>query len=64
MNMKNQLKALAATAAMAATGAASAAVDISAAVTEAKGDIGTAGGLIIGVVVAIAAFAWIRRVVK
>lgn len=61
---KNIIKGLVAVGAMAATTAASAAVDISAAVTEAKGDIGTAGGLIIGVVVAIAAFAWIRRVVK
>lgn len=58
------LKALAAVALMGAASASQAAVDISAAVTEAKTDIGTAGGLIIGVVVAIAAFTWIRRVVK
>lgn len=39
-------------------------VDISAAVTGATTDIKTAGGLIIGVVVAVAAFSWIRRVIK
>lgn len=42
---------------------ANAAVDISATTTAAKADVETAGGLIIGVVVAIAAIAWIRRVV-
>jgi hypothetical protein len=49
---------------VAATAARADGVDISAAVTAAKTDIGTAGGLIIGVVVAVAAFAWIRRVIK
>ena len=43
---------------------AHAAIDISAGVTEAKTDIGTAGGLIIGVVLAVAAIFWIRRVIK
>lgn len=62
--LKTNLQKLAAVALMGAASASHAAVDISAAVGEAKTDIGTAGGLIIGVVVAIAAFAWIRRVVK
>lgn len=48
----------------AASSAYAQSVDISAAVTAAKTDIGTAGGLIIGVVVAVAAFSWIRRVIK
>lgn len=43
---------------------AMAAIDISAEAAEAKTDIGTAGGVIIGVMVAIAVIAWIRRVVK
>lgn len=61
--MKN-VKALAALAAVSMAGAANAAIDISSEVTAAKTDIGTAGGLIIGVVVAIAVFAWLRRVIK
>jgi hypothetical protein len=44
--------------------AMAAGVDISADVTQAKTDIGTNGGLIIGVVVAIAAFGWVRRIIK
>lgn len=36
---------------------------IQTAATQATTDIGTAGGIIIGVVVAIAAVAWVRRVV-
>ena len=36
---------------------------ISAATTSATGDIATAGSLIIGVVVAVAAVGWVRRVV-
>lgn len=43
--------------------AAHAAVDIATETTAAKTDIGTAGGLIIGVVVAIAVIAWIRKVI-
>jgi Inovirus Coat protein B len=62
--MKRNLQALAALAAVAMAGAANAAVDISAETTAAKTDIASAGGLIIGVVVAIAVIAWIRRVVK
>lgn len=42
---------------------AHAAVDIAAETTAAKTDIATAGALIIGVVVAIAVIAWIRKVV-
>ncbi len=37
---------------------------IGTAVTEATTDVASAGGLILGVVVAIAAVAWVRRVVK
>jgi hypothetical protein len=37
---------------------------IGAAVTSATADVASAGGLILGVVVAIAAVAWVRRVVK
>jgi hypothetical protein len=55
---------LASAALMSAASAHAEGVDISAAVTAAKTDIGTAGGLIIGVVVAVAAFSWIRRVIK
>ena len=51
-------------AAMAASSFASAAIDISPDTTAAKADISTAGGLIIGVVVAVAAFSWIRRVIR
>lgn len=42
--------------------AAAAAVDVSADVAAAKTDVSTAGGLVIGVIVAIAAIAWIRKV--
>lgn len=56
--------AVAASLAFAGIQSASAAVDIAASTTEAKTDIATAGGLIIGVVVAVAAISWIRRVIK
>lgn len=49
---------------LAGASAANAAVDISSSVGEAKADVATAGGLILGVIAAIAAIAWIRRVVK
>jgi len=62
--MKNIAQKLSPLALMFLAAAAHAEVDISAAVTEAKSDIGTAGALIIGVVVAVAAFSWIRRVIK
>lgn len=51
-------------AAMAVSSFASAAIDISADTTAAKTDIATAGGLIVGVVVAVASIAWIRRVIR
>lgn len=43
---------------------AHAAIDITADTTSAKADIATAGGLIVGVIVAVAAISWIRRVIK
>jgi hypothetical protein len=46
-----------------ATSLAHAGVDISADATAAKTDISTAGGVIIGVMVAVAVISWIRRVV-
>lgn len=63
--MKNKLKYLAALALSTGFGVVHAAgVDISADTTQAKTDIATAGGLIIGVVVAVAAISWIRRVIR
>lgn len=62
--MKSKLKFLAGLAAMAVAGASQAAIDISTDTTAAKADIATAGGLIIGVVVAVAAISWIRRVIR
>lgn len=38
--------------------------DVAAAVTTAKGDVTEAGGLILGVIVLIAAVGWVRRVVR
>lgn len=64
VNVKKAVSGAVAVGAMAASSMASAAIDISTEVTAAKTDIATAGGLIVGVVVAIAAFSWIRRVVK
>jgi len=61
---KHALAALVATAAALFAGAASAAIDISAEVTSSKADITSAGTLIIGVVLAVVAFNWIRRVIK
>lgn len=63
-NLKKAACAALGVAAMAASSFASAAVDISADTTAAKTDIATAGGLIIGVVVAVAAISWIRRVIR
>lgn len=57
-------KAALAVAAFAVASSASAAIDITTEVTAAKTDIATAGAAIIGVVVAIAVIAWIRRVIK
>lgn len=61
----NKLKALAVMGLVSAAGFAQAAgIDISADTTAAKADIATAGGLIVGVVVAVAAISWIRRVIR
>lgn len=62
--MKTKLKMLAALALTAVAGASQAAIDISADTTAAKTDISTAGALIIGVVVAVAAVGWVRRVIR
>lgn len=64
--MKTNLKYLAALALASAFSLAQAApvVDISADAAQAKTDITTAGAQIIGVMVAIAVIAWIRRVVR
>lgn len=51
-------------ASMIASGVASAAIDISTDTAAAKVDIVTAGGLIIGVCVAVAAVSWVRRVIR
>lgn len=61
---RNSSKVVLASAAMLAAASARAEIDITAAVTAAKADIATAGALIIGVVVAVAAFSWVRRVIK
>jgi hypothetical protein len=44
--------------------AAGSGIDISAATTQATSDVNAAGVLIIGVVVACAAFSWVRRVIR
>lgn len=62
MNKFNKL-VLAAVASMVA-GASSAAIDIAPATSAATTDIQAAGALIIGVVVAVAAISWIRRVIR
>lgn len=62
--VKNFARSSVVAAGVLASGFASAAVDITAATAEAKTDIGTAGALILGVVVAVAAVSWLRRVIK
>ena len=62
--MKSKLKYLAALALASAAGASQAAIDITAETTAAKADVIAAGTAIVGVIVAVAAFAWIRRVIK
>lgn len=62
--MKFNKNAVFAALVMALASSANAAVDISTEVTQAKTDIASNGGLIIGVVVAIAVIAWIRRIIK
>lgn len=64
VQFQNVAKKVAPLALLAFAGVSQAAVDISPEVTGGKADIDTAGGLIIGVVVAIAVFSWIRRVIK
>lgn len=63
-NLKKIGSAALATAMMGAVSMAHAAIDISSETESAKADIGKAGALIIGVVVAIAVIAWVRRAVK
>lgn len=63
-NLKKNAVAVLAVVAVLASSVASAAIDISAEVETAKTDIATAGALIIGVVVAVAAISWIRRVIR
>jgi len=62
--MKFNTKAVFAALVMAMAASANAAVDISTEVAAAKTDIQTNGALIIGVIVAIAVIAWIRRIIK
>lgn len=69
--MKNNLKKLAARAAAAASvlavGASSAmaaGIDLTADISAAKTDVITNGTVVMGVVVAVATFAWIRRVLR
>lgn len=62
--MKRKLQYLAAIGAMALATGAQAAIDISTETEAAKADIATNGALVIGVVVAIAVIAWIRRIIK
>jgi hypothetical protein len=64
INLKNHARKIVAVALMGIAGASQAAIDISPEVTAAKADIATAGGLIIGVVVAVAAVSWVRRVIR
>lgn len=64
LKLKSAAKKIVVAAAVMGASASAFAVDISAETTAAKTDIATAGGLIIGVVVAIAVIGWIRRVVK
>lgn len=56
--------AAAAVVAVSATSAMAAGLDLSADITAAKTDVITNGTAILGVVVAVVTFAWIRRVLK
>ncbi len=64
--MKKQLKQLgvAAFALVASASSFAAGIDLSADVTAAKADVITNGTVVMGVVVAVATFAWIRRVLR
>lgn len=64
MNKKGFFRGSLVAVGVALSSVASAAVDISAETAAAKTDIASAGTLIIGVVVAIAVFAWLRKVIK
>ncbi len=64
IDVRNYIRSAGAVAALAVANSASAAIDIAAEVAAAKTDIVTAGTLIIGVVVVIASFAWLRRVIR
>jgi len=63
-NRKNLLALAGASVLAVAAQSAHAAIDIAADVTAAKAEISTAGGLIVGVMVAVAVIFWIRRVIK
>lgn len=61
--MKSRAAVVGAALSVAGMSAANAAVDITAQTAAATTDVEKAGGLIIGVVVAIAVVAWIRKVI-
>lgn len=63
-NFKFAVAAAAASLVSASSFAAGLTDAISTATTSATADVSTAGGLIIGVVVAVAAVSWIRRVIR
>lgn len=63
-NFKRAAVAAGLVAASASSFAAGITDSISAATTSATADIATAGGLIMAVVVAVAAVGWVRRVVR
>jgi len=61
---KSVVKRAAVGVALVVSSASAFAIDISAEVTAAKTDIATIGALILGVVVAVAAVGWVRRVIR
>lgn len=68
-NLKNRItrtQALAGTSLLILPAAASAAVpaEVTTAITEAVTDVGTIGAAILGIIVVIASFAWLRRPIK
>jgi len=63
--MKNYLKAAALSLAVIGANAfADVPTSVTTGITDAVTDVGTVGAAILGVVIAIVAFAWIRRVLK
>lgn len=65
MNLTKKFAAAAALAAVSASSMAAGLTDeLATAATGAKSDIATAGGIVIGVVVAVAVVGWVRRVIK